>query len=61
MNADNRQERIRKGAETSVSTRAIRKKYTRPELVVYGSLVELTGINGNDSLDPAFAGSRQTG
>lgn len=36
-----------------------RKRYIRPELVIYGSLVDLTGFNGNDAFDGAI-GSRQT-
>ena len=61
MNAEKRQQRTSEGAERSVSVGGIRKQYSAPELVIYGSLVELTGVQGNDSLDPAFTGSRQTG
>jgi len=61
MNEEKRQQRTSEGAEGSVSVGGVRKKYTSPELVIYGSLVELTGVNGNDSLDPAFVGSKQTG
>jgi len=61
MNAEKRQQRKKEGAEKSVAVGGVRKKYASPELVIYGNLVELTGNVGNDSLDPGFAGSRQTG
>ena len=36
-----------------------RRKYQPPELVIYGSLIELTRVVGNDGFDGAI-GSRQT-
>jgi hypothetical protein len=45
--------------EHSAAKESSRKKYMPPELVVYGSLVELTRSAGNfGNIDPAFVGSR---
>jgi hypothetical protein len=38
----------------------VRREYVSPRLMVYGALAELTGSQGNDDLDPLFAGSTIT-
>ena len=40
--------------------KAKKKPYTPPELIEYGSLIEITGNLGNDNLDPAQTGTRFT-
>jgi hypothetical protein len=44
------------GAATDAAPRRV---YQSPELVIYGSLLELTRVVGNDGFDGAI-GSRQT-
>ena len=52
---------MKEGSLASVvaNDRFARKRYIRPELLTYGSLTELTRVNGNDAFDGAI-GSRQT-
>jgi len=63
MNApEDRHRRRGEGSEKCAAGGCVRKKYAPPELVIYGSLTELTGVGGkNDNLDFTFTGSRQTG
>ena len=61
--SDHHHQRIGKGSEKcAAADGSVRKSYDPPELVIYGSLVELTRSGKNDlPLDIFGGGSVQTG